>query len=104
MHVKKQSTTGGSNTYVMNTHRSKAMKGYVPYGEGNDGTLKSFNQSTVVGTVQSAYEMPKKLPDSESEEYILPIQIPKGRITKTTNVSVMYSETGKQDLEIGSQA
>ncbi len=88
----------------MNTYRSRATKGYVPYGEGKDGTLKSYNNSTVVGTVESVYETPKKLPDSESEEYILPIQSTQGRITKTTNVSVMYSETGKQDLEIGSQA
>lgn len=103
-YVKKQVTTQG-NSYAMNSYGNKGSrgtKGYMPYGEGTDGTLKSYNNSTFAGNGGSASATTAKLPDSESEEYILPIQDSNGSgITKTTNVSVMYTNTGKRDIESG---
>lgn len=103
-YVKKQVTTQG-NSYAMNSYgkqNSRGTKGYMPYGEGADGTLKSYNNSTFVGNGSVMETTTTKLPDSESEEYILPIQNSSGNgITKTTNVSVMYTKNDRRDVERG---
>jgi hypothetical protein len=105
LHVKKQVSSSG-NSYAMNTYgagtRTRGTKGYVPYGEGKDGTLKSYNNRTDIGVSGTGSEATTKLPDSESEEYILPIQQTGARgITKRTDVSVRYDEMDAKDLERG---
>jgi len=103
LHVKKQGSSA-ANSYALNTYganRSNGTKGYVPYSEGRDGTLKSYNK-TDIGVTGTVSQTTTKLPDSESEEYILPIQPTGGRgITKRTDVSVSYTEMGRKDLERG---
>jgi len=91
------------NTYGAGTH-SRGIKGYAPYGEGKDGTLKSYNDRTDMGMGISGtmLEATTKLPDSESEEYILPIQQNgTGGITKRTDFSVRYDEMNASGLERG---
>lgn len=74
----------------------------MPYGEGKDGTLKSYTNRTDVKVSGTVSEATTKLPDSESEEYILPIQQTGTRgITKRTDVSVRYDEMNATDLERG---
>jgi hypothetical protein len=87
----------------MNTYgakRSRGTKGYMPYGEGNDGTLKSSNKTSTITNVSGI--MSSKLAGSESEENILPIQkTGENRITKRTDVVVRYDEMNRNDLERG---
>ncbi|PMD47082.1 hypothetical protein L207DRAFT_606140 [Hyaloscypha variabilis F] len=53
LHVKKQVSSRG-DSYAMNTYGAKrATKGYVPYGEGRDGTLKSTNNRTTTNVTGS---------------------------------------------------
>ncbi len=105
LHFKKQKSSTASSSYAMNTYGTKSNRShgkcYVPYGEGRDGTLKSFSNKTDVEGGAVGKQM-VKLPDSESEEYILPIMKTEGRgITKRTEISVSYIETGGNDLESG---
>jgi hypothetical protein len=72
----------------------------MPYGEGNDGTLKSSNKTSTITNVSGI--MSSKLAGSESEENILPIQkTGENRITKRTDVVVRYDEMNRNDLERG---
>jgi hypothetical protein len=86
----------------MNTYGAKrATKGYVPYGEGRDGTLKSTNNRTTTN-VTSSVALSSKLAGSESEENILPIQkTGDNGITKRMDVVLRYDELDKKDLERG---
>jgi hypothetical protein len=103
LHVKKQVSSKG-DSYAMNTYgakRSRGTKGYMPYGEGPDGTLKSSNNK--MSTVTNVSGMvSSKLAGSESEENILPIQkTGDSGITKRTDVVVRYDEMNRKDLERG---
>ena len=103
MHVKKQVSSRG-DSYAMNTYgakRSRGTKGYMPYGEGHDGTSKSTNNKNSTITNISVRGLESKLAGSESEENILPIQKTGDGITKRTDVVVRYDELDKRDLERG---
>jgi hypothetical protein len=101
LHVKKQVSSVG-NSYSMNHYgnNNNRTKGYMHHGEGHDGTLKSYNRAAVAAGTRSLEPNTTKLPDSESEEHILPIQSPNGAgITKTTDVTVRYHEMDTSELE-----
>lgn len=104
LHVKKQVSSRG-DSYPMNTYganRSRPTKGYMPYGEGRDGTMKSSNNKTSTVTNVSGVMSSKLQTGSESEENILPIQkTGDSGITKRTDVVVRYDEMNKKDLERG---